>query len=106
MRAIPGLLLKSGAEGVCGFALPDGRAGAVKIDDGAFRATTPVIASVLRDLLSGGIGRPGDPVQGGGAAAPSGVDAAVLDRLAATEVTGGGEPVGQIRAVPLPPPLR
>jgi L-asparaginase II len=50
MTAIPGLLLKGGAEGVDAFALPDGRAGAVKIDDGAARARTPITASVLRQL--------------------------------------------------------
>jgi L-asparaginase II len=50
MTAIPGLLLKGGAEGVDAFALPDGRAGAVKIDDGAGRARTPITASVLRQL--------------------------------------------------------
>ena len=35
MEAVPGLLLKGGAEGVDGFALADGRAGAFKIEDGA-----------------------------------------------------------------------
>ena len=39
------------AEGVCAFALPDGRAGAVKIDDGAERAVAPVVASLLRHLV-------------------------------------------------------
>ncbi len=89
MAAVPGLLLKSGAEGVCAFALPDGRAGAVKIDDGAPRAVQPLMAAVLRDMV---VRAPGGR---------AGADLAALDRLATVPVTGGGEPVGQIRAVRL-----
>src|SRR5260221_4981365 len=33
--AVPGLLIKSGAEGVCAFRLADGRAGPVKFDERA-----------------------------------------------------------------------
>jgi L-asparaginase II len=84
MAAIPGLLLKSGAEGVAGFALPDGRAGAVKIDDGAGRARVPVTVALLRRL---------------GAGAEPGADQTVLDELGASPVTGGGREVGEIRAV-------
>jgi L-asparaginase II len=79
MRAVPGLLAKSGAEGVLAFALADGRAGALKIDDGAQRPVAPVIASVLREI------------------AGSGADLGELGRLASAAVTGGGEPVGQVR---------
>ncbi|WP_241661294.1 asparaginase [Thermomonospora catenispora] len=50
MEAVPGLLVKCGAEGVDAFALPDGRAGAVKIDDGAMRARVPVTVALLRAL--------------------------------------------------------
>jgi L-asparaginase II len=75
MEAVPGLLLKSGAEGVAAFALPDGSAAAVKIDDGAKRAVTPVTVAVLSML---GVRTP--------------------DGFAAAEVLGGGEPVGVIRA--------
>ena len=50
MASIPGLLLKAGAEGVDAFALPDGTAAAVKIDDGNQRARTPVTAAVLAML--------------------------------------------------------
>jgi L-asparaginase II len=57
MDAVPGLLVKSGAEGVDAFALPDGRAGVVKIDDGARRARTPVTVALLRAL--GGASGPG-----------------------------------------------
>lgn len=84
MEAVPGLLLKSGAEGVNGFALPDGRAGAFKIEDGTFRATAPVTVALLRAL---------------GAADAPGVDQDALERLAHPEVKGGGDVVGEIRAV-------
>ncbi len=50
MPAVPGLLLKSGAEGVEGFALADGRAGAFKIEDGAARGRVPVTVALLRRL--------------------------------------------------------
>jgi L-asparaginase II len=74
MSEVPGLLLKSGAEGVCAFALPDGAAAAVKIDDGNMRARTPVTVAVLAMM---------------GAQPPA--------TMATTTVTGGGEPVGVIR---------
>jgi L-asparaginase II len=83
MEAIPGLLLKSGAEGVEAFALADGRAGAFKIDDGNARARVPVTVALLREL---------------GISDQPGVDPAKLDDLAVTPVTGGGVVVGQIRA--------
>jgi L-asparaginase II len=84
MEAVPGLLLKSGAEGVEGFALPDGRAGAFKIEDGAARARVPVTVALLRML---------------GAAGGPGVDQAALERTGRVEVRGGGQPVGEVRAV-------
>jgi len=74
MASVPGLLLKAGAEGVDAFALPDGSAAAVKIEDGNSRARTPVTVAILAGL---------------GAQPPA--------ELATTEVTGGGRPVGQIR---------
>jgi L-asparaginase II len=52
MKAIPGLLLKSGAEGVEGFALADGRAGAFKMEDGAARGRVPVTAVSTHSLPS------------------------------------------------------
>jgi L-asparaginase II len=78
MTEIPGLLLKAGAEGVDAFALPDGSAAAVKIDDGNARARTPVTVAILALLGA----QP--PVQ-----------------LATTEIEGGGRPVGIIRATRL-----
>jgi len=76
MDAVPGLLVKGGAEGVDAFALADGRAGAVKIDDGAHRGRTPVTVAALRLL---------------GAAVPG--------ELATVPVIGGEAEVGVIRAV-------
>ena len=83
MAAVPGLLLKSGAEGVEGFALADGRAVAFKIEDGAARARPPLTVALLRTL---------------GVAAEAGVDSAALDRIAAAPVVGGDSVVGEIRA--------
>jgi len=78
MDAVPGLLLKGGAEGVDAFALADGRAGALKVDDGAARARTPVTVAALRRLGAG-----------------------VPDELATVPVTGGDGVVGLIRAIAL-----
>jgi L-asparaginase II len=83
MAAVPGLLVKSGAEGVEGFALADGRAGAVKFEDGAARGRVPVTIALLRRL---------------GVGSERGVDQAALDALAASPVTGGGRVVGEVRA--------
>jgi L-asparaginase II len=76
MNAVPGLLVKGGAEGVNAFAFGDGRAGVVKIDDGGQRARTPVTVAALRLL-----------------------GATVPDALATVPVTGGDAVVGEIRAV-------
>lgn len=78
IAGIPGLVAKDGAEGVYAAALPDGRAVALKIEDGAQRARPPVMVAALRRL---------------------GVDAEVLDELAETPLLGGGRPVGTVRAV-------
>ena len=82
MAAVPGLLLKSGAEGVEGFALADGRAVAFKIEDGAARARPPLTVALLRTL---------------GVAGEAGVDSAALDRIAAVPVLGGDRVVGEVR---------
>jgi len=74
MASIPGLLLKGGAEGVDAFALADGSAAALKIEDGNARARTPVTVAILSAL---GAQPPAD--------------------LATTVVKGGGHPVGEIR---------
>lgn len=44
---VDGLIAKDGAEGVWAAALPDGRAFAVKVDDGSPRALPPLLAAVL-----------------------------------------------------------
>ena len=87
MTAVPGLLVKSGAEGVDGLALADGSAIAVKVEDGAARALPPVAVALL--------GRLG--VATGRAAA-----ATALAEIAHVPVIGGEETVGWIRAT-LPP---
>jgi L-asparaginase II len=76
MDAVPGLLVKGGAEGVVAFAFPDGRAGAVKIDDGMARGRIPVTVAALRLL-----------------------GAAVPDEFATVPVAGGDAVVGEVRAV-------
>jgi L-asparaginase II len=77
MAAVPGLLVKCGAEGIDAFAFADGRAGAIKIDDGAMRARTPVTVATMRAL---------------------GLDG-VPDELATVPVHGAESVVGEIRAV-------
>lgn len=48
MQLMPGLIAKGGAEGVYVMALPDGRAFAAKVSDGANRGYEPVVRAVLR----------------------------------------------------------
>jgi L-asparaginase II len=76
MEAVPGLVAKEGAEGVYAAALPDGRAMAVKVEDGAMRPLPVLLAGVLRRW---------------------GQDGTVISRWAAPPVLGGGRPVGEIR---------
>jgi L-asparaginase II len=82
MRAVSGLLVKDGAESVYAAALPDGRAVALKIADGGFRAGQVVLVAALRRL---------------GVDDVSGVDRAALDRWGDVPVLGHGQPVGRIR---------
>lgn len=76
IRGVPGLFAKGGAEAVIAAALDDGRAVAVKIDDGGQRARMVVLVAALRKL---------------------GVDAPVLNELATAPVLGGGHRVGELR---------
>ncbi|MGH8894009.1 MAG: asparaginase [Actinomycetes bacterium] len=78
VAGVPGLIAKDGAEGVYAAALPDGRAVALKIEDGAQRARPPVMVAALRAL---------------------GLESPVLAELAETPLLGGGAPVGSVRAV-------
>ena len=47
MRGVPGLMAKDGAEGVYAAALPDGRAVALKVADGANRPRPPLMRAAL-----------------------------------------------------------
>lgn len=51
MQGVPGLVAKDGAEAVYGIGLGDGRALALKIEDGADRARIVVAMSVLQKIL-------------------------------------------------------
>jgi L-asparaginase II len=50
MRAVPGLFMKEGAEGVQVCALSDGRVIAIKIIDGSWRPVAPIMMQVLKKL--------------------------------------------------------
>ncbi len=84
MRAVPGLVAKIGAEGVCAAGLPDGTAVAFKVLDGASRPRPAILAAALRAA---------------GAADVAGADADALAAVGRTDVLGGGRPVGEVRAV-------
>jgi L-asparaginase II len=81
MELWPGLLAKDGAEGVYGAATADGRAVALKIDDGAGRARSAVLLAAFDAI---------------GVDVPDGL----RDRLR-VPVLGHGKPVGEVRAVAL-----
>ena len=76
-RAVPGLIGKAGAESCYAVALPDGRAVALKIDDGAPRARPVVMAAALARL---------------------GLDADAVHATGRHPLYGGGAQVGEIRA--------
>lgn len=50
MRDVPGLVAKDGAEGVYVAGLPDGRAVAIKVEDGSIRARRVALAAILVGL--------------------------------------------------------
>lgn len=77
MKAVSGLLAKSGAEAVHAAALPDGRALAFKISDGSKRAKPVILVEALRRL---------------------GVESGALDQIGTVPLRGGGVVVGSIRA--------
>ena len=83
LTAIPGAIGKAGAESCYAVALPDGRAFALKTDDGAPRVRPVLMAEALR--RSGVLDLPG-------------VDAEAVRRTGVLELLGGGVPVGEIRA--------
>jgi L-asparaginase II len=84
LNAIPGAIGKAGAESCYAVALADGRAVALKTDDGAARVR-PVLMAAALDRL--------------GVLSEDGVDADAVRRTGVVELLGGGRPVGAIRAV-------
>jgi L-asparaginase II len=82
-RAVPGLIGKAGAESCYAVALPDGRAWALKTDDGAARVRPVLMAEALRRS---------------GVLEDDGVDAGAVCSTGRFELLGGGVPVGEIRA--------
>jgi L-asparaginase II len=78
MRSIAGLVAKDGAEGVFAAALPDGRAVALKIADGADRARPGLMVAALDRL---------------------GVDTSAVAPLVRQVVRGHGREVGEVRAL-------
>jgi L-asparaginase II len=83
LHAVPGAIGKAGAESCYAVALPDGRAVALKTDDGAARVRPVLMAAALERL---------------GVLAEDGVDADAVRRTGLVELFGGGRPVGAIRA--------
>lgn len=84
MEAVPGLLAKFGAEGLHLLAAPGAGAVAVKIDDGASRASMPVALRAFTTL--------------GRLTVPESAESAVAD-LVRPEMWGGGQPVGSLRTL-------
>lgn len=79
MQGVPGLMAKDGAEGVFAAALPDGRAVALKVADGANRARPPLMHAALQAL---------------------GVDVSGVDPSAwESPILGHGRRVGEVRIV-------
>ena len=84
LRAIPGAIGKAGAESCYAVAVPDGRAVALKADDGAARVRPVLMAAALERM---------------GVPAERGVDGDAVRRTGVVELLGGGVPVGGIRSV-------
>ena len=83
LEAIPGAIGKAGAESCYAVALPDGRAFALKTDDGAPRVRPVLMAEALRRS---------------GVDTEPGVDTEAVRATGRVVLLGGGEPVGEIRA--------
>jgi L-asparaginase II len=82
LRAVPGAIGKAGAESCYAVGLPDGRAVALKTDDGAGRVRPVLMAEALRRL---------------GVLEMPAVDAEVVVATGEVALYGGGRPVGEIR---------
>ena len=83
LRAVPGAIGKAGAESCYAVALPDGRAVALKTDDGAARVRPVLMAEALRRIGVGDL---------------EGVDFPAVEVTGKVRLLGGGMPVGEIRA--------
>jgi len=83
LTAIPGAIGKAGAEACYAVALPDGRAFALKADDGYPRVRPVLMAAALRRS---------------GVDTEPGVDTEAVNATGRVELLGGGVPVGEIRA--------
>ena len=77
MTVLDGFVVKDGAEGVCAAATGDGIGVALKIDDGAGRARTPVLLTAVQRL---------------------GYDISAVAELATTPLLSRGDKVGEVRA--------
>ncbi|MDN5895690.1 MAG: asparaginase [Nocardioides sp.] len=84
LRAIPGAIGKAGAESCYAVALPDGRTFALKCDDGAARVRPVLMAEALR--RAGVVSEPG-------------IDGDAVAKTGELPLFGGGQQVGEIRAV-------
>lgn len=84
MTAVPGLLAKGGAEGFHVIAAPGVGAVAVKIDDGAGRASTPVALRAITQISGLAIPKEAKPE---------------IDALLSPEIRGGEQPVGRLRTL-------
>ena len=83
LRAVPGAIGKAGAEACYAVALPDGRAFALKIEDGGTRARPVVMAAAL---------------ERSGVLEMAGVDAEAVRRTGRHVLLGADVPVGEVRA--------
>ncbi len=83
LHAIPGSVGKAGAESCYALGLADGRAVALKTDDGAPRVRPVLMAAALEEM---------------GVPDLDQVDAAAVRGTGVLELLGGGRPVGEIRA--------
>jgi L-asparaginase II len=77
MRALPGSIVKGGAEGVLVAATPRGHTVAVKVIDGGPRATSAIALAALAEL---------------------GADLTGAEAFTTVPILGGGRPVGEIHA--------
>lgn len=84
LAAIPGAIGKAGTEAGYVVALDDGRAFALKVEDGGARARPVVMAALLAQL---------------GVDCEDGVDTAAVRATGASPLHGGGTVVGEVRAV-------